>query len=77
MEIQRIELLRVQDLMRAQKDKYTESDNQKQKDKLKELEKERAFMERKYISDIDMLTQQNLAIQVNYEKSQKENQNMQ
>ena len=77
MEIQRIELLRVQDLMRAQKDKYTESDNKKQNDKLKELEKERAFMERKYISDIDMLTQQNLAIQVNYEKSQKENQNMQ
>ena len=77
MEIQRIELLRVQDLMRAQKDKYTESDNQKQKDKLKELEQERAFMERKYISDIDMLTQQNLAIQVNYEKSQKENQNLQ
>ena len=77
MEIQRIELLRVQDLMRAQKDKYTESDNKKQTDKLKQLEKERAFMERKYISDIDMLTQQNLAIQVNYEKSQKENQNMQ
>ena len=56
MEIQRIELLRVQDLMRAQKGKYSESDNKKQNDKLNELEKERSFMERKYISDIEMLT---------------------
>ena len=74
--MQKIELMRVQDLMRAQQNKYSDKDRENMKDKLSSLENDRKKVVADFKKEISSLEKKNMEVQKNYEQSLKENQDM-
>ena len=74
--MQKIELMRVQDLMRAQQNKYSDKDRENMKDKLSSLENDRKKIVADFKKEISSLEKKNMEVQKNYEQSLKENQDM-
>ena len=74
--MQKIELMRVQDLMRAQQNKYSDKDRENMKDKLSSLENDRKKVVADFKKEISNLEKKNKEVQKNYEQSLKENQDM-
>ena len=60
--MQKIELMRVQDLMRAQQNKYSDKDRENMKDKLSGLENDRKKVVADFKKEISSLEKKNMEV---------------